>query len=137
MRIEDADLFARAGQISPAAVVIPIYRTTHCPALWWVVHHPIQTLSFYMLHHVPGRARQPALQDRILTQQKHIFHAWASAAKGVLDVPDVIAMAKSLGDRGPVFVMAPRTLSVEPNSALRLVGTSDAFGLWQVSVARD
>jgi hypothetical protein len=42
-----------------------------------------------------------------------------------------------LGDRGPVFVMAPRTLSVEPNSALRLVGTSDAFGLWQVSVARD
>jgi hypothetical protein len=137
MRIEDADLFARAGQISPAAVVIPIYRTTHCPALWWVVHHPIQTLSFYMLHHVPGRARQPALQDRILTQQKHMFHAWASAAKGVLDVPDVIAMAKSLGDRGPVFVMAPRTLSVEPNSALRLVGTSDAFGLWQVSVARD
>lgn len=137
MRAEDADLFARAGQISPAAVVIPIYRTTHCPAFWWIVHHPIQTLNFYMLHHVPGRAKDPVLQDRIQTQQKHMFHAWASAAKGILDVPDVIAMAKSLDDRGPVFVMAPRTLSIEPNSALKLVGTSDAFGLWQVSVARD
>jgi hypothetical protein len=134
LRNQDANLFARAGNESPAAVVIPIYQTTHCSAFWWVVRYPIQTLNFYMLHHVPGRATAPELQNKILTQQQHMFHAWAGAAKGVLDVSDVVGMAETVNDRGPVFVMAPRDLSVQANAALSLVDTSDAFALWRVVV---
>jgi hypothetical protein len=40
----------------------------------------------------------------------------------------------TLIDKGPVFVMAPRALSVEPTDRLQLIGSSEAFSLWQVSV---
>ncbi|MBR1277684.1 hypothetical protein [Bradyrhizobium sp. AUGA SZCCT0283] len=133
MKQEDADLFARAAEGSSAAIVIPIYRGTHCASIWWVARHPIRTLNAYMMQHVPGRATDPALQAKIETQRQHVFHAFESASKGVLDLADVVAIAATLIDKGPVFVMAPRALSVEPTESLRLIGSSEAFSLWRVS----
>jgi hypothetical protein len=136
MRDDDAELFARAGAMSSSAVVIPIYQTTHCPAFWWVVRHPVHTLNIYLLQHVPGRAVDPSLQARILIQQQRMSHAWESAAKGVLDVPDIMALAETLTNRAPIFVMAPLALSIEKTDRFQLVGTSDAFGLWRVTLPR-
>ncbi|MBR1277685.1 hypothetical protein [Bradyrhizobium sp. AUGA SZCCT0283] len=136
MRNDDADLFAVARAVSPAAIVIPIYHTTHCAAFWWVVHHPTHTLNVYLLQHVPGRAADPALQAKIRIQQERMFHAWESAAKGILDVSDIIELAKTLVGRGPIFLMAPRSLSIETPERLHLVGASEVFGLWKVSVPR-
>ena len=59
-----------------------------------------------------------------------------SAAHGALDVSDVVAIARTVDAGRPVFVMAPRELSVQPNIGLQLVDTNDLFGLWQISVAR-
>jgi hypothetical protein len=136
MRSDDADLFARAHALSPAAIVIPFYNTTHCAAFWWVVHHPTRTLNVYLLQHVPGRAVDPALQAKILMQQERMFHAWESATKGILDVPDVVQLAETLVGRGPVFVMAPRSLSIEAPELLHLVGESEGFKLWKVASPR-
>jgi hypothetical protein len=134
MREDDANLFARAGEISPVATVIPIYRGTHCASTWWVVRHPIRTLNPYVMQHVPGSATDPVLHRKIETQRQRVFHAFESASNGFLDVADVVAIAMTLIDKGPVFVMAPRALSVEPTGSLRLIGSSEAFSLWQVSV---
>jgi hypothetical protein len=49
-------------------------------------------------------------------------------------VSDIIELAKNLQDRGPVFVMAPRSLSIETMEHLQLVGTSETFGMWKISV---
>ena len=87
-----------------------------------------------MMQHVPGRATDPALRAKIETQRQHLFQAFKSASKGVLDVADVVAIAATLIDKGPVFVMAPRALSVEPTESLRLVGSSEVFSLWRVLV---
>jgi hypothetical protein len=137
MREDDAKLFAQAGAISPAGIVIPIYQTTHCPAFWWVVRHPIHTLNIYLLQHVPGRAVDPALQAKIQIQQQRMSHAWEAAAKGILDVADITALAETLKNRAPIFVLAPLALSIEKTERLQLVGASDAFGLWRVSLPRD
>jgi hypothetical protein len=134
MKQEDADLFARAAESSSTAIVIPIYRGTHCASIWWVARYPIRTLNAYMMQHVPGRATDPVLRAKIETQQKHVFHAFASASKGVLDVADVVSIAMTLIDKGPIFVMAPRALSAGPTESLRLIGSSEAFSLWQVSL---
>jgi len=134
MREDDADLFARAGQISPSAIVIPVYSGNHCASTWWAARHPIRTLNPYVMQHVPGSATDPVLFRKIETQRQHTFHAAEAASKGVLDVADVVAIAMTLIDKGPVFVMAPRALSVEPTDRLQLIGSSEAFSLWQVSV---
>ena len=43
------------------------------------------------------------------------------------------AIAKTINDGGPIFVMAPRRLSVEANSALQLVAfTGNSFVLWRI-----
>lgn len=136
MRDDDAELFAQAGAISSSAIVIPIYQTTHCPAFWWVVRHPVHTLNIYLLQHVPGRAVDPSLQARILIQQQRMSHAWESAAMGVLAVPDIMALAETLTNHAPIFVMAPLVLSIEKTDRLQLVGRSDTFGLWRVSLPR-
>jgi hypothetical protein len=136
MKQEDADLFARAAEESSAAIVIPIYPGTNCASIWWVARHPIRTLNAYMMQHVPGRATDPALRAKIETQRLHFFQALEAATKGVLDVADVVTVAMTLIDKGPVFVMAPRSLSVEPTENLRLVGSSEAFNLWRVSAPR-
>jgi hypothetical protein len=132
MKQEDADLFARAAEESPTAIVIPIYPGTNCASIWWVARHPIRTLNAYMMQHVPGRATDPALRVKIETQRENFFQAYEAASKGTLNVPNVIAMAETLIDKGPVFVMAPRTLSLVPTDNLRLVGSSEAFNLWRV-----
>lgn len=134
MREDDANLFARAGEISPAAIVIPVYSGGHCASTWWVARYPIRTLNPYVMQHVPGSATDPVLFRKIETQRQHTFHAAESASKGFLDVPDLVAIAATLIDKGPVFVMAPRALSVEPTDRLKLIGSSEAFSLWQVSV---
>jgi len=136
MRDEDAELIALAGATSSSAVVIPIYQTTHCPAFWWIVRHPVHTLNIYLLQHVPGRAAESALQAKILTQQQRMSHAWESAGKGVLDLPDIMALAETLTNRAPIFVMAPLVLSIEKTDRLQLVGRSATFGLWRVSLPR-
>jgi hypothetical protein len=134
MKQEDADLFARAAEESPAAIVIPIYPGTNCASIWWVARHPIRTLNAYMMQHVPGRATDPVLRAKIETQRAHFFQALEAASKGVLNVADVITIARTLIDKGPVFVMASRGLSVEPTQSIQLVGSSEAFNLWRVSV---
>jgi len=135
MRDQDADLFASAGRVSQAAVVIviPIPAAGHCETFWWVANFPLQTLSDYLLTFVPGRASDPVLQNKILTDQQHMWHAMGSAAQGILDAPDLVAIAKTIDDRRPVFVMAPRGLSVGTDAALQRVGADDRFALWQVS----
>jgi fumarate reductase subunit C len=134
MKQEDADLFARAAEESSAAIVIPIYPGTNCASIWWVARRPIRTLNAYMMQHVPGRATDPALRVKIETQREHFFQAFEAASKGVLNVANVITMAMTLIDKGPVFVMAPRALSVEQTGSLQLVGSSEAFSLWRVSI---
>jgi hypothetical protein len=120
MRDQDADLFARAGRVSPAAVVIVIPAISHCGPFWWIVSFPLQTISDYLLTFVPGRATEPALQEKFRTQKQHMDHALISAAQGVLDVPDVVAIARTVGVGRPVFVMAPRGLSVQPNIGVQM-----------------
>jgi hypothetical protein len=134
MREDDAKLFARAGEISPDAIVVPIYSGTHCASTWWPARYPIRTLNPYVMQHVPGSATDRVLYRKIETQRQHTFHAAESASKGFLDVADVVAIAQTLMDKGPVFVMAPRALSVEPTDRLQLIGSSEAFSLWQVSL---
>jgi hypothetical protein len=87
-----------------------------------------------MMQHVPGRATDPVLRAKIETQRAHFFQALEAASKGVLNVADVITIARTLIDKGPVFVMASRGLSVEPTQSIQLVGSSEAFNLWRVSV---
>jgi hypothetical protein len=134
MRDQDAELFASAGRVSQAAVVIviPFPATGHCETFWWVVNFPLQTLSDYSLTFVPGRASEPGLQNKILTQQQHMWHAMRSAEQGILDEPDLVAIAKTMDDGRPVFVMAPRRLSVEADDALQMIGANDRFALWQI-----
>jgi hypothetical protein len=136
LRDQDADLFASAGRASPAAVVIVIPEIGHCAPFWWIVRFPLQTVSDYLLTFVPGTATEPGLRKTIVTQKQHMDHAFVSASHGVLDVSDVVAIARTIEAGRPVFVMAPRGLSVQPNIGLQVVGTDDLFGLWQVSVSR-
>ena len=136
LRDQDADLFASAGRASPAAVVIVIPAISHCGPFWWIVRSPLQTVSDYMLTFVPGRVTHSALQNKISIQKQHMDHALASAAQGVLDVSDVVAMARTVDAGRPVFVMASRGLSVQPNTGLQMVDTNDTFALWQISVSR-
>jgi hypothetical protein len=138
MRDQDADLYARAGRASPAAVVIviPAVGLRNCGPFWWIVRFPIQSISDFALHYIPGKATLSTLQEVLSTQQRHMFHAIASAARGVLDVDDITAMAKTVSEARPVFVMAPRVLSVQADSTLQMVDTNESFALWQIFVAR-
>jgi hypothetical protein len=136
LRDQDANLFASAGRASPAAVVIVIPENGHCGPFWWIVRFPLQTVSDYLLTFVPGSATEPGLQKTILAQKQHMDHALASAAQGVLDVSDVVAMARTVDAGRPVFVMASRGLSVQSNTGLQMVDTNDTFALWQISVSR-
>jgi hypothetical protein len=131
MRDQDAELFATAHRISPAAVVI-LLTENNCGSFWWIVRYPVQTLAGYSLSYVPGRATEPALRDRIVIQGQHMGHAYASAARGILDVSDVIAIAKTFNNQGPVFVVAARGLTVQADAVLQLIDANDAFALWQI-----
>jgi len=51
-------------------------------------------------------------------------------------VPDVMAIARTLDDGRPVFVMASRGLSVQPDIGLEMIDGDDSFGMWQVFVSR-
>ncbi|MBR0965833.1 hypothetical protein JQ554_16685 [Bradyrhizobium diazoefficiens] len=131
VRDQDAALFESASTASPRAVVIVFSPAGHCGPFWWLARSPLQTLSDYALtDNIPGRASKPALQNRILNEQRYMRRALGSAAQGVLDVPDLVAMARGLDDR-PVFVMAPRALTVQ-GDALRMIGATDLFALWRV-----
>jgi hypothetical protein len=131
MRDQDAELFATAHKISPTAVVI-LLTGDSCGAFWWIVRSPVQTLDEYMLHYVPGRATEPALRDKIFIQGQHMSHALASAARGILDVPDVIAIAKTFNNQRPVFVVAVRSLIVQADADLQIIDANDSFALWQI-----
>jgi hypothetical protein len=134
VRDQDAELFATAQRISPAAVVI-LLTQNYCTSFWWIVRSPVQTLSG-LLDEVPGRATEPALRDKIFTQVQHMNHALASAARGILEVPDVIAIAKAINNQGPVFVMAPRRLTYQADEALQMAAANDEFALLQIFVSR-
>ena len=131
MRDQDAEVFATAQRISPAAVVI-LLAESNCGSFWWIVRSPVQTLAGYMLSYVPGRATEPALRDKILIQGQHMGHALGSAARGILDVPDLIAIAKTFNNQGPVFVMAARKLTIQADGVLQMIDANDSFALWQI-----
>lgn len=133
---EDSNLFASAGKMSKAAVVIVIPGATICGPFWWIVRSPVQSLSDYMLAFVPGTADKLSLQSSILIQKQHMEKALALAKDGVLSVPDVMAMAGAIEDEKSVFVMAPRKLAVPPDSGLQLVGEDGAFALWKLVDSR-
>lgn len=59
-------------------------------------------------------------------------HALASAARGILDVPDVITIATTFNNQGPVFVMAARRLTVQADAVLQMIDANDSFALWQI-----
>jgi hypothetical protein len=133
VRDQDANLLASASRASPAAVVIVLPSgNNHCAPFWWVVHSPVQTVSAYLLTYIPGRATDQRLQNEILSQKSHMDHAVASAAQGALDTEDVVAIAKTLARRGPVFIIAPRELSVQANSALQMVAADGSYALWRI-----
>ena len=131
VRDQDAALVATAHRMSPAAVVI-LLTQNYCASFWWIVRSPVQSLSEYVLAYVPGRAAEPALGDKIVIQGQHMNHALASAARDILDVPDVIAVAKTFDNQGPVFVMAPRRLTVQADAVLQMIDANDSYALWQI-----
>jgi hypothetical protein len=131
MRDQDAELLATAHRASPAAVVILLTEDS-CGSFWWIVRSPVQTLGEYSLSYVPGRAMESALQEKIVLQGQHMSDALASARRGILDVPDVIAIAKTFNNQGPVFVMAARRLTVQADAVLQMIDANDSFVLWQI-----
>jgi hypothetical protein len=67
------------------------------------------------------------VQIRISPKKKPAVHALASAARGILDVPDIIALAKTFKGAGAVFAMAPRKLTVQADAVLKMIDANDSF----------
>lgn len=133
---EDSNLFASAGRMSRDAVVIVIPGETACGPFWWIVRSPVQSLSHYLLAFVPGTPEKLSLRNAISTQKLHMDKALALARNGVLSVPDVMAMAGAIEGEKSIFVMAPRRLTVQPDSGLQLAGEDGAFALWKLVASR-
>jgi hypothetical protein len=129
-RDQDGDLLASAGRMASDPVVI-LLVSDYCAPVWWVMRAPVQTMDDFFLAVVTG-STNPLLQQILSTRVEHMHAAVALAGQGILSVADLVAIAGTVEERRPVFLMADRTLSPKGDPHLLAVAGNDRLILWRL-----
>ena len=129
-RDQDGDLLASAGRVARDPVVILLVGGD-CAPVWWLMRHPLQTIDDFFLTFASGSANS-RLQQILSTRAEHMHAAVALGGQGILSVADLVAIAGTVDERHPVFLLADRKLSPKGDPHLLAVAGNDRFILWRL-----
>jgi hypothetical protein len=126
---------AKAAPGDPVVLIVPSDKNPgYCETFWPTALAGVQTIQYYSLNFLPGRARG-MLRSRLAEQSKHMMSAYATARAGILNIQDVLAIADTLRPGRPVFVLAANGLQQERDPRLKQAAQSGGFTLLEVCPA--
>ena len=107
------------------------YVERDCETMWWLVAHPIQTITEFAVANIPGKASGPLRE--LLHQRVEAFTATANGGKiGRLEWSNVLRLASTFSEDETVFLLAPKGLQTQEISQAIPVGSTSRFDLFKL-----
>ena len=129
-RDQDGDLLANAGRLAHDPVVI-LLVSDYCAPAWWVMRSPLQVIDDFFVTNLTGSANPP-LQRILSARAEHMHAAMALAGQGSLPIADLIALAGTVDEGRPVFLVADRKLSPKGDPRFQAIAGNDRLILWRL-----